>query len=82
VSELTHRRLAYLRLLDGWQKFAAEHDIDFSLSETSETLEAENKVAASIIEYENGSPLSTVRDAFNLWKEAWINKCKPQKLFT
>lgn len=82
TQELTHRRLAYLRLLDGWQKFATEHkEISFGLSDSPETLEAEKRVAEAVIEYENGAPLTIVRDAFNIWKQSWIVSSQPQTLF-
>jgi hypothetical protein len=80
---MTHRELAYKRLLDGWETLAMAHpEINFGLPETFDTQEAENRVAVAVREYEQGAPLSVIRDAFALWKQAWIANSKPQNLFT
>jgi len=76
IEELTPRRFAYLRLRDGLQNVPS-----FNYVATPEALEAEAKVMDAIKEYENGAPLSVVRDAFHVWKEIQIEQAKPRLLF-
>jgi hypothetical protein len=76
MSEMTHRHLAYLRILDGIQRLDS---LDYHA--TPEALQAEARVMDAVKEYEAGKPLSIVRDAFRVWADIQTEQSKPRVLF-
>jgi hypothetical protein len=82
MSDLTHRKLAHLRILDDWATFAKGHpEINFGCSQTEADRSSEIQIADAIKEFENGASLLVVSQAFQKWKEIQVEQAKPQTLF-